>query len=50
VRGVNLRDRQGSDIFGFSNYTETGNGTSGKRQNYSHQAASNNGNLTHWEK
>jgi hypothetical protein len=42
---VDLRDRQGCDIFGWSNHTETSD-SYGKKRNQEHAATSNNGNLT----
>lgn len=45
---VDQRDRQGSDIFGWKNYSEN-QGSAGKKTTYTHAAAQNNGNLTAWE-
>ena len=48
-RRVDLRDRQGVDIFNFSNdYNQAP--VSGKKKNEGHQAVQTNGNLTHWDK
>ena len=43
------RDRQGADIFNFTN--DNGQASAqGKRRNEGHQAVQNNGNLTYWNK
>ena len=49
MKKIDLRDRQGSDIFGYTNYAG-GSEAGGKRKNTSHQATQNNGNLTYWDK
>jgi hypothetical protein len=46
---VDLRDRQGCDIFGWSNHRESAE-SFGKRRNNDHAAVQHNGNLTHWDK
>lgn len=46
---VDLRDRQGCDIFGFTNHRESAE-TAGKRKHNNHAAVQTNGNLTHWDK
>lgn len=47
---IDMRDRQGQDIIGFSNYSEGASGAMGKKKVNGHQACQDNGNLTHWEK
>lgn len=49
AKRVDLRDRQGCDIFGFSNHRESAENY-GKRKNTSHAATQHNGNLTYWDK
>lgn len=46
---IDLRDRQGCDIFGFSNMQDN-SAPQGKKRNDGHQAVQTNGNLTYWDK
>jgi len=45
---IDNRDRQGNDIFGFSNCSD--GGVAGKKKIENHQANQTNGNLTYWNK
>ena len=49
-RNINYRDRAGHDFIGWSRHDPAeGNYKGGKKSNFEHPSAGNNGNLTYWD-